>query len=62
MSEFLKASEVATRLNVSLRSAQYLISSGKIPSIKLGPQTVRVDKADLEKYITDLRDKNAAAS
>ncbi|MCH9838627.1 helix-turn-helix domain-containing protein [bacterium] len=62
MATLLKPSQVAARLNVSRRAAYYLISSGEIPSIQLGPQMIRVDEDDLNQYIEDKRRQNATIS
>lgn len=66
MANLLKPSEVAARLNVSRRAAYYLISSGKLPSVRIGPQIIRVCETDLATYIsarrTDARAEDVTSS
>jgi excisionase family DNA binding protein len=56
--ELLKASEVASILNIS-RAQAYILMKGTIPSIKFG-KTVRVRKSDLENFIAHNMSKSTA--
>lgn len=47
----LSYKEVAARLRIGNRSAQRLMASGAFPVIRIAPQTLRVDPADLDAYI-----------
>lgn len=47
----LKPREVAAILSVSRSHVYQLISSGQIPSVRVGERTVRVRRSDLEAYI-----------
>ncbi len=46
----LKATEVATKLNVSKAMAYRLLRSGEIPSVRIG-HAVRVQRSDLEEFV-----------
>ena len=46
----LKPAEVAEILQVSMASAYKLLRRGEIPTVRFG-STVRVKRADLERYI-----------
>lgn len=47
----LRLQEVARILNIS-KSAAYRLALTELPSIRFGRKTVRVRKADLERYIS----------
>lgn len=50
-----KASDVADRLNVSLRHAYHLMNTGQIRSTPVGGKAVRVHPDDLDAYINRQR-------
>lgn len=52
--ELLKASEIATILNVSKPMVYKLMQTRQIPTVRIG-QCRRVLREDLEKYIQDNR-------
>jgi excisionase family DNA binding protein len=49
--KLLKINQVAEILQVSRTSAYRLCQSGELPSVRFGPQTVRVRESDLVEYI-----------
>ncbi len=48
--KFLRAGDVALRLNISRSLAYQLMQSGKIPTVRMN-RTVRVKESDLYAYI-----------
>jgi len=59
--QLLKATDVATILNISRSLAYRLLQRGKIPSIRIN-QSVRVDPGDLQQYIEKNRSENETFS
>lgn len=56
MSNMLRASEVAVRLNCSLSTVYQLIESGRLPSHHVGMRKgIRVTEADLQAYVDRCR-------
>ncbi len=49
--KLLKGDEIAERLGVSKAYAYRLMSTGAIPTVKIGSRAIRVRPEDLEKYI-----------
>jgi excisionase family DNA binding protein len=49
--EFLKPAQVAKAYNISLSTLHRLLREGTIPSVRFGPQTVRIRREDVEDYI-----------
>ncbi len=47
----LTVKEVAARLQVSPEQVRRLIRAGDLPSVDLGPRTVRIRPADLEDFL-----------
>ena len=58
----LTPKEVAARLKVSLGTVKRLLQSGKLASIKLGRNTVRVHPDALTAYIEGLQGGDSPAS
>jgi excisionase family DNA binding protein len=56
----LTYSQVADALHVSTRTVQTLVKSGKLPAVRFG-QTVRIDPADLRRFIDDAKREGDAA-
>jgi len=48
----LKAGEVAEILKISRTQAYRLLASGELPCLRFGGKTVRIRRADLERFIT----------
>ena len=55
----LKPAEVADILQVSRAMAYKLLNQGEIPSVRIG-KSVRVRRADLERYINERGDQNTS--
>lgn len=51
----LRLSEVATRLDVAMRTLHSWIASGRLPVLRFGKRCVRVDPAVLERLIAEAR-------
>ena len=51
MTTMLRPAAVAALLNVSKGSLYAMLRSGAIPSIQVGPRSVRIPKAALEHWI-----------
>jgi excisionase family DNA binding protein len=47
---YIKASEVAERLNVTRATIYVWVKAGKIPGNKFGPRTVRIPRAEYEEW------------
>ena len=47
----LTIDDAAEQLGVSKRSLRRLISSGELPAYRVGPQSVRIKGADLERVL-----------
>ena len=50
METLLRASEIAQKLNLSKPFIYFLLSQGKIPSIRIG-RSVRVKPKDLDEFV-----------
>lgn len=61
MPEYYKPSEIAELLNISVRKVRELITSGKLPAIKIG-KVYRVRKDDLDEFIEKGRVKSDDAN
>ena len=48
---FLHIDEVGQLLRVSRSTAYAMVASGLIPSVRLSPRVVRVDRTDLENWL-----------
>lgn len=59
--EFLRAEELARRLNIS-RSSAYRLMRETIPVVRLGPGIVRVRLSDLEAYLKAAVDDHSGES
>lgn len=55
----LTIAEFAAALRVSRRTAQALLSGGRVPSLRVGPRGVRVLESDLEAFVRDARERAA---
>jgi excisionase family DNA binding protein len=52
--KLLKVAEVSSILNISERQVWRLSSSGKLPSVSIGPRTTRWRRVDVERFIARL--------
>lgn len=59
--DLLSISEAAEALKVSVATLKRWISSGRLPAYHLGPRKVRIRRADLDKVLTPVGVKEAAA-
>lgn len=48
---YLTVTETADKLRLCKKMIYNLIKSGEIPAIRLGPQTIRIDEFELQRYI-----------
>jgi excisionase family DNA binding protein len=48
---YLKPAEVAKTLRISIPQVHRILRRGDLPCLRIGPCTVRVDRADLQEYI-----------
>ncbi len=55
--KLLKPADVAARLNISRRSAYYLIANGELPSVNVGAKLKRVSQSALDAYIENGKNK-----
>lgn len=53
----LTVAEAASILRVSKRTAQALVSAGRLASLRVGPRGVRVLASDLEAFVRDARER-----
>ena len=53
--EFLTLGEVASFLRVDTKTVRRWVSGGILPAIKIGTQTVRIRRADLQKLLSKSR-------
>jgi excisionase family DNA binding protein len=51
----LKATDVASRLNISKALAYQLMATGELPTVRIRNKLVRVCEADLEQFIINSR-------
>lgn len=56
---FLTVRELADFYRVSLKTAYQLVSSGEVPSVRVGGQ-LRIPRAELDQQLTDAIGKYAA--
>ena len=54
-SRLLTVSDVAERLNISVRSVFAHIAEGDLPRVKFGHRTVRILESDVEAFVNGLR-------
>lgn len=52
----LKISEVAARLNLSLRTVWCHVASGRLRVIRLGRRSTRVEPSEVERFLDAARD------
>lgn len=57
----LLVEEVAERLAFSVRSVRALIAGGRLPIVRVGARAVRVDEADLARYIDTCRQRSPSS-
>jgi excisionase family DNA binding protein len=57
--EYLTIRQVAERLQVSTKTISRRIDDGSLPAIRLGDKTIRIDEAELQKYIDTRRTTSA---
>ncbi len=51
----LRLAEVAERVGVSYRTVQAWVASGRVRVLRLSPRVVRVEAAELERWIAEAR-------
>jgi excisionase family DNA binding protein len=59
-SVFMRPREIATYLSVSVSTVRNLISSGKLPSVRITPDTIGVFRKDVENYVDSLSTQQGA--
>ncbi len=52
---WLKVPEVAEELRVPRSRAYELIAKGELPAVRIGERTIRVHRAELEKFLLETR-------
>ncbi len=52
---WLKVPEVAEELRVPRTRAYELIAKGELPAVRIGERTIRVHRAELEKFLLETR-------
>ncbi len=52
---WLKVPEVAEELQVPRTRAYELIAKGELPAVRIGERTIRVHRAELEKFLLETR-------
>lgn len=55
MTTLLTINEVADRLKLTRGWVRQLVRDGEIPSLKLGPKSVRIKESDLERWMESKR-------
>ena len=53
--EWLKVPEVAEQLNIPRSRAYDLIQRGELPAVRIGERSIRVNRAELERYLLGTR-------
>lgn len=53
MTEFYQIRRVARILDCTRKNVYYLIRSGKLRAMRLGPRKTRVERASLEQYVKE---------
>ncbi len=52
---WLKVPEVAKELRVPRSRAYELVAKGELPAVRIGERTIRVHRAELEKFLLETR-------
>lgn len=52
---FMRPKEIAAHLSISLSNVRNLIKDGKLPSVRITPDTIGVFRKDVEKFIGELK-------
>lgn len=55
----LDLGEVASELRISERTVRKYIKTGGLPIVRLSPGAIRVDRADLDAFIDERREREA---
>jgi excisionase family DNA binding protein len=58
--EWLKVPEVAEELNIPRSRAYELVATGELPAIRIGERSIRINRAELERFL--LEDRRVASS
>jgi excisionase family DNA binding protein len=53
--EWLKVPEVAEELQVPRSRAYELIAEGALPAVRIGKRSIRVNRAELERFLLETR-------
>ncbi len=54
----LRLEDVAVRLGMSYNQIRALVVQGTIPSIKVSSRSIRVEEAELNKYIAKMKEES----
>lgn len=60
--QLLTVREVAERLGISSRSVWSMLSNGRLTGLRLGAKTIRIEAAELERFVAAARIGQAMAS
>ena len=52
---WLRVPEVAELLSIPRSRAYELVANGSIPAVRISERTIRVHKAELERYLLEMR-------
>lgn len=55
--EYYTLAEVAELLSVTKRTVQRWISDGQLTAIRLNPRNIRIQRSDLNKFLSNKTDK-----
>jgi excisionase family DNA binding protein len=53
--EWLKVPEVAEELNIPRSRAYELVANGGLPAVRIGERSIRVNRAELERFLLETR-------
>jgi excisionase family DNA binding protein len=53
--EWLRVREAATELQIPLTSCYELIQRGELPAVRIGVRRIRVNRAELERFLLESR-------
>lgn len=54
-SVFMRPRDVAAYLSISLSTVRNLIRTGKLPSVRITPDTIGVFRKDVKKFVSELK-------
>ena len=50
MDDFLTKQELASRLQIGIKTVEYLVTTGQLPFVRIGKRIVRFSESELDKY------------